>query len=194
MKQIALATLVGALVSFTWGFVSWMGLSWHGDEMKKFTDEAAVAAVIRMNTPEPGFYALPNRVTLPKNARIDEIKEAADKHQNALNEGPALYATIRPQAKLIDMSHNLLLSFARSVFAALLMAILLSMTSSLDYLQRIGFCSIVGLFVGVGADVQQLVWFEAPLRFTLVNGLDHVAEWFISGLAIAGIVKGRDNL
>jgi hydrogenase/urease accessory protein HupE len=92
------------------------------------------------------------------------------------------------------MNHNLVLSLVRSFVAALLMAILLSMTGRLDYLQRVAFCSIVGLFVGVAMDAQQFIWFEAPLRYTLVNTLDHVAEWFSAGLAIAGIVKGRDNL
>ena len=194
MKQIAFATLAGALVSFTWGFISWMVLSWHSDDMKKFTDEAAVAAVIRENAPEPGFYALPNHGTLPKNARMDEIVGAEEKHQNAMNAGPVVYATIRPQAKIFDMNHNLVLGLTRSFVASLLMAFLVSMTGRLDYPQRVAFCALVGVFVGLGMDAQQFIWFEAPLRYTLVNALDHVAEWFFAGLAIAGIVKGRDNL
>ena len=193
MKQIALATLAGAVVSFTWGFVSWMVLTWHRDEMKSFTDEAAVATVLRANAPTPGFYVMPGIPSLPKNARMDEIAAADEKHQQALNEGPVVYATVRPQPKIHDMNSNLINSFIRSVIAALLMGILLSMTSSLDYIQRVGFCALVGLFVGVGMDAQQFVWFEAPLRFTLVNVLDHIAEWLVSGFVIAGIVKGRDN-
>jgi hypothetical protein len=171
-----------------------MVLTWHNDEMKKFTDESAVSAAILANTSGPGYYVLPHPTTLPKNARIDEVAVAQDQHQKAMNTGPIAYATIRPQSKLVDMNHQLVLAFARSVIAALLMAILLSMTGRLDYLQRVAFCSLVGLFVGLGTDAQQYIWFEAPLRYTLVNSLDHVAEWFFAGLAIAGIEKGRDNL
>jgi hypothetical protein len=194
MKQIALATLVGALVSFTWGFISWMQLSWHRDEMKSFTNEAAVAEVIRANTPAPGQYILPGNPSLPKNADLAERDTAEKAHQRALTQGPFLYATVRPQAKIVDMNTSMIYSFVRSLCAALVLSILLSMTSRLDYIQRLGFCALVGLFVGIAAEAQQYVWFEAPLRFTLVNVLDYVAEWFVAGLAIAGIVVGRDNL
>ena len=59
MKRILIATCVGAVVAFLWGFASWELLPWH--QMGTFEDDAALSQAIKENTPEHGIYMLPRR-------------------------------------------------------------------------------------------------------------------------------------
>jgi len=38
-----------------------------------------------------------------------------------------------------------------------------------------------------------LIWFESPLRHTLINMADHLCEWFLAGLVIGALVQEREN-
>lgn len=81
MKRIFIATLVGAVVAFFWGFISWQLLPWH--QMNHFKDDAAVAKAISENAPRHGLYVLP---------RHGDKGPDAD----AVTEGPYVYAIVRP--------------------------------------------------------------------------------------------------
>ena len=58
--KLLLASLLAAIVSFVWGYVSWMQLGWHDAGTRDFKDEAAVAEVIKDKaTKGRGIYMLP---------------------------------------------------------------------------------------------------------------------------------------
>jgi hypothetical protein len=90
------------------------------------------------------------------------------------------------------MDLTFLWAFLRSIGACFVVALLVRQTKRLDYIQKVGFCVLCGIFAGLVADVPMLVWFEAPLRYTLINMADHLCEWFLAGLAIGAIVQERE--
>jgi hypothetical protein len=187
MKRTASAALLAAIICMVWGTLSWMVLGWHNQEVQGFKDEATVARVLRENALRPGVYMLPHSMMDAGHTRA--AREATELQQKT---GPFLYGVIRPGVGGRDFGTSIALGFGRSLLAGLLIAILLGMTARLDFLQRVLFCTLCGLFVGVVADVPMHVWFESPLRYTLINVADHVVEWFLAGLAIAGLVTGKD--
>src|SRR2546427_1340435 len=60
LKSISLGGLIGGLVLFAWGVVSWMLLPWHLATLEKFKDEAKVAQALTANATKSGVYLLPN--------------------------------------------------------------------------------------------------------------------------------------
>ena len=187
MKRTIFAALLAAIICMVWGGISWMVLGWHNQEVRSFKDEAAVRQSLIDNAPQTGVYMLPNPMSGSDHSKT--AWEAAEAKRKA---GPFFFGVIRPSRGGQDMSTSFGMGLGRSFIAALLVAGLLSMTARLDFLQRVLFCTLCGLFAGFVADVPMHIWFESPLRYTLINVADHVVEWFLAGLAIAGMVTGKD--
>ena len=58
MKKFA-AVVLAALVVFTINALSWVVLPFHNQTTHKFTDEDAVARVLKANAPKAGVYLYP---------------------------------------------------------------------------------------------------------------------------------------
>lgn len=200
MSKILLAALLGAVVCVIWGAVSWMGLEWHAGTFNKFDDESAVASIIKDDAGEvlkhkgqaSGVFVLPHVTVVGERVANEDTKARKQAGLKAHNDGPFVYAIIRPGQKVTNMGVNLGFAAARSFVACLILALLLSWTMRLDYIQRVFVCTMAGLFAGLVCDVPILIWFEAPLHHTLINLADHLCEWFLAGLVIAAFVPGQE--
>ena len=200
MFKILLAALLGAVVCVAWGAVSWMGFQWHNSTLNKFADEALVGTIIKADAgtvlkfkgQTSGVFMLPFGPTTGERAASEDSKTRNQAARKAHDDGPYVYAVVRPGPKSASMAMNLGFAAGRSFAACVIIALLLSWTMRLDYIQRVFFCAIAGLFAGLVSDVPMLIWFEAPLRHTLINIADHLCEWFLAGLAIAAFVPGRE--
>jgi hypothetical protein len=189
MKYV-LACLLGALVSFAWGYVSWMMLGWHEAGMRSFKDEAAVTTAIRANvTQGRGIYTLPGISRPPSFATQEQKRQAEADHLKAMEEGPFVYAIVRPGRSEFSMGRNLALSFGRSLLACAIIGALMS-RAVLGFAGRVAFGGAVGLFAGLVGDAQMWIWFEFPNRDLIVNLADHAIEWCLVG-AVLGLFLGR---
>ena len=190
MFKIILGALLAAVAVFAWEALSWTVLGWHENGFRSFRDEEAVAEVIKANvTSGHGIYLLPAMEEAPKVATVEEKKAFLEKQTKAKEDGPYVYAIIRPGSEEISMGTNMILSFARSFVCALLVAALLSQVA-LFYPARIAFVAAAGLFAGLTSDLPMWIWFENPARDTVVNIADHVIAWIIGG-AVLGIFVRR---
>lgn len=199
MAKILLASLIGAVVCIVWGALSWNILQWHGSTLNKFADEAVVGsilkadagAVLKLRGQDSGVFMLP--AASASGERVTEESKARGKAAKAAREnGPYVYAIVRPGGKVVSMGSRFAYVAVRSLGACFILALLLSWTIHLDYIQRVFFCASAGLFAGLVSELPMLIWFEAPLRHTLINLADHLCEWFLAGLAIAAFVPGRE--
>jgi len=59
MRKNIVAVVLGGVVLFAWGFVSWAILPWHSMVANKFNDESAVREVLKQNASSAGIYFLP---------------------------------------------------------------------------------------------------------------------------------------
>src|SRR5438094_7933582 len=94
LKSLSLGGLIGGLVLFAWGVVSWMLLPWHLATLEKFKDEANVAQALTANAPKSGVYLLPNvhkreaEMTEAKQKKAEaKQKKAETKRKKAEEEG-----------------------------------------------------------------------------------------------------------
>lgn len=189
MKFI-LACLLGAVVSFGWGFISWTQLGWHEAGMHSFKDEAAVAQVIKANaTHGRGIYLLPGHNDPVSYAAPEQKLKAKADFDKAMTEGPYMYAVVRTGRAEQDMKKSMLLGFGRSLLACVVLAALLSQTV-LSYPGKMAFTAAAGVFAGLVCDAPMWIWFEAPSRDLMVNMADHFIEWILVG-AVLGLWVGK---
>jgi hypothetical protein len=60
--KLLLATVLGAVAIFVWGFIAWMALPFHQVSTKTLKNEAAVAQLLAQET-ERGVFMIPNHST-----------------------------------------------------------------------------------------------------------------------------------
>ena len=169
MRNIILGTVVGAVILFVWGMVSWQVLGWHQAVAKQFVDEVAVGRVLKENAREPGIYYLPY---------------SAQDHKPG---EPAAFVNVLPNGVDVSVGSLLLTAFVGDIFAALLAILLLQSTGGLTYPARLGFMVAIGFAIGFISHFPYWNFFSFPLSYTLVTIADSTAAWFLAGLAMAKI-------
>lgn len=183
--KLILAAVLAAIVSFFWGYVSWMVLGWHEAGWHDFKDEKVVSQTILENaTSGRGIYMLPFMNEPLKIDSPEEQKEKLEAHEKAHEEGPYVYAIVRPGKADINMGRNLIRSFIRSLIVAGLIGGLMTQLT-MSYPGRLAFAAAIGAIIGLGAEAQMWIWFELPTRELIVNMTDHFIEWTLAGSVLA---------
>ena len=182
MKRTVLAILAAAVALFVWGFISWTLLPWHNGQMKRFTDEKAVAAVIKANSPEPGLYLLPG-------CPPDKSASAREAQMKAMGEGPYLYGVARSGSKDVAMGPYMATNLLSNIVIATLLALLMSRMPCAGWSCRVKLGAVIGLLAGFVADVPTAIWFEFPILPTLAIIADHIIACILAALVI-GAVSG----
>lgn len=189
--KIFIAAFLAAIVCFFWGFLSRTVLGWHENGVHGFHEEEMMAEMFSKNAQAGhAFYMLPFMGHAMRDASSAEKQEAQDKFQKAMEDGPYIYAVVRPGKSHYSMGNNMIMGVIRSFIASLLLAGLLSVTT-LPYSGRVALCAAAGLFAGVVVDLPMWTWFETPTRDLVVNIVDHIIEWTLGGLVLGALV-GKD--
>lgn len=173
MKRNLLLSVPAGLVLFVWGFVSWAVLPWHNMVTNQFTDEVAVAQVLKANSPRQGVYFLPYS---EKDHGPDQL---------------GAFVNVLPQGTEMNMGKQMATAVATQILGALLVLILLGQTSGLRYWGKVGFFALAGLAIGFVSHMPYWNWFGFSTTYTLVMILDTCMAWLLAGLAVARFAKGR---
>jgi hypothetical protein len=190
--------ILTAVAVFTWETLSWTALGWHEGSWRQFRDERAMAELLSpamenantQATSGAGLYVMPARPRHSKHATPEEIRKAVADFEKAREDGPFVYAVVRPGKREMSMSENLTASFLRTIVCAALIAGMLT-PAMLGYPARIGFVSAAGLFAGLVCELPMWIWFEHSGRDTIVNVADHFFAWVIGG-SVLGLFVGKD--
>lgn len=174
-KRIFYATLLGAVIAFIWGFVSWALLPWH--KPLTFKNSTEMVDAILENTSEHGMYMLPS-------PGKDGMPDA-----EAIEEGPFVYAVVRPKKLPGSWSQYkpMIMSYVVNLILAFIIALLMQNRSHYRSKALVGF--VLGLFAGITASLPLNIWMELPITETLARFFDPLIAWTIAGLAMAAIVK-----
>lgn len=189
--RIFVAALLAALVCFFWSFLSWTVLGWHQNGMHGFHEEEVMTEMFSKNAQAGhAIYMLPFQEHIREGSSSDEKQASLDKFQKSMEDGPFVYAVVRPGKSHYSMGNNMIVGVIRSFLAALLLAAFINLTT-LPYSGRVAVCAAAGLFAGLIVDLPMWTWFETPTRDLIVNVADHVIEWMLGGLVLGGLV-GKD--
>lgn len=189
--KIVFGCILSAIACFAWGFLSWGALEWHTNNIHSFDDQSEVTKVVKKNaTHGHGVYVLPSMEGPSSLATPDEKKAFIAKQEEARNNGPFIYAVVRPGKKPWDMTQAMIQAGVRALIASILLALILNQTT-LPYVGRVTVCAVAGLFAGIVCDMPMWIWFEGPTRVLMVNLADHLIEWTLAGLILSGFA-GKD--
>ena len=189
MKTLVLGTVLGGLVSFVWGAISWSVMAWHHKTFKAFKDEEAVARVLLDNAPMDAVYGLPAPpVRRPGMTKQDEAAADAAVVER-MRTGPLAlvvfersgYASIKGKlvgALLIGMVSSLLFTLLLQQFAA-----------GHSYLARVMFVTLGALAGAILCRVTDWNWHGYSTPYAAVAVADVAVGWFLVGLALAWVTR-----
>lgn len=202
MTKILLAALLSSLVCVLWTATSWLVLPWHDSVLRDFHDESDVATALQENAADQmkmrgeqsGVFLLPRNALLGTSAPPPTETEVlkATSTRKPVDNAMFAFVVVRRGAFHLNVIMALVWTFARSLVACFIIALMLSWTMRLDYLQRVVFCALGGVLSGLVADAPLMTWLQMPLRYSVTNFADHLCEWTLAGLVVAAMVEGRE--
>lgn len=182
-NRIVLAGLLGGLVYFIWGALSWMVFPWHTATLEKLPNEDAVISALREQIPASGAYFFPGMPDPGAEATVQEAYAA--RHR----QGPLGFLLFHAGGKELSMGPAMGRGFAIDVLAALIVAFLLSLKAPAPYPCRVFFVLLIGLFSAITTHAMYWNWMLFPTGYTLAMFADVVGGWTLAGLVMAAIVK-----
>jgi hypothetical protein len=181
MQKLVKCAVVGGLVLFVWGMISWVVLPWHKMHMMSFKNDEKVMDVIKDNASESGIYILPN---------CSENQSHSDmmKNRDMMMKGPFVFAAVSMEGKNPDMTASMVKGFLLKVIAAFIVSWML-MQTRLNYQRQVGFVTIVGLLIGLTGVLPYWIWFGFPGGFAIATIFEAIVGWFFAGLVIAKMIR-----
>lgn len=183
MGRVILASIVGAIVAFVWGFVSWTLLPWHNNTMQGMSAQSPVVQAMREYNLSPGVHYFP-----PQPADMND-QAAMQRYAQQHIEGPVGLLWIEPDGSEPMPPLMFVRGIVLQLLAAQVASLLLYQSGLTCYTHRVTAVVLMAVFASLIADAQLWNWLYMPMDFALVNMADHIVGWLIVGLVIAAIVR-----
>lgn len=191
MARIAIASIVGAVILFGWGFFYWVILGAPQGVIHPVPNQDAVAEALRVNVRQKGAFWYPAQPHKPDGSPVtpQEFEAFAERHRQGpvylLFYNPQGFAPMAPQVFIQGLTVNFVY--------CLLAAGLLHSAGLRYYLARVAFLTALAVAMVVGTFVKQAVWLYLPLDYTMMIVIDALAGATIAALVMAAIVRPGED-
>lgn len=175
LKKILIGGIVGGIIIYIWGAISWMALPWHKMIFQSFKSETAISQAINENAPQSGIYFLHSKQT---QAQSDQPT-------------PKVFAAIDKKGMPSSITPQLISNLILQIIAACFVTFLVIQINSRCYFQKLGFIFLFSLTAGMVTYIPDWSWFSFPINYTLVSIADLVIGWLLAGLFIAKIASPK---
>jgi hypothetical protein len=184
MKQLLIAAIIGGIILFVWGWLSWSVFPIHNSSMKSIENEEAVISTMHVNMTQEGVYVFPGMPATQDQAAVDEWTQKN-------KQGPIGMIIYNPEGSEPMMASQMIVGIIISIISSYLAAWFLSRSTaaSSTYLARVAYCGMLGIFVSLVSHVVNWNWMGYPLDYTTSWIMDAVIGWILAGLGIASIIK-----
>jgi hypothetical protein len=184
--RLALSAIVGGIIVFCWGFISWDLLSLH--PLANFTNEDAVASAIRANAPANGVYLIPAPVQPAAGADKAAQEKMMEDRQHT---GPIVLAAVQTGGMSLSIPVFFLRGLCIDVVGALFVSILFGMLTGANYGRRVLFAALIGLTAGLLVSAPNWGWWGFSSKYIACEFVDLIASWTLAGLAMAKLAPTR---
>jgi len=184
MKTLLKGGILGGLVLFAWGAISWMYIPWHLKVFNDFENEAAVTKVITAQAPKSGVYMLPG--VAERHKKDDAASMTADTGMKA----PLVMATVRLENSL-PIKRLMINELIIQILAAFLVTALMARVKGVGYMGRVAYVTLFGLAAGIVSYLPLWNWFGFSLAYTAVAIADLVVGWYFAGFVIARVTRDK---
>ena len=155
-----IAGLVGGVILFVWGFLSWVVLPIHTSSLKNIQNEDAVIATLQQSIDAKGMYTFPG-MSHGNGAPTPEAEKAwTEKYQR----GPVGMIMYDPQGSNPMMPMQMVVGFLLNVLSATVVAWFLSRSTAVasSYISRVAYCGMFGIFLALASYMLSWNWFNEP--------------------------------
>ena len=192
-KRILKCGLIGGLIVFVWGMLSWIVIPWHNSVLQQFKDEKEVYAVIKDNALESGIYIMPNMYCSRSGmSQSDHHKQIADQKQ-MLQKGPVMFASVSVGKDLGMGIKPLVVALLIQMVGAGIITWMVLQTKLTTFKKQVGFITIAGVLVGVLGVLPYWNSWGFPCGYTLLTLADLVVGWFLAGLMMSKLLRKRSS-
>lgn len=188
-KRIIFSAILGGIIAFIWGNISWVIMDWHQKTMHQFKDEVAVVKVLKDNASESGVYLLPQ---LPSDFAAkpgQDQKSIKAQHDARISEGPVATVAIALGPGDPSMKKQILQYLLTFLGYGLAISVLLACCSCGGYIGRVLYSGFLGLLLASYGPLLDVNWFHFSWDFALLNALDGLIAWTLAGIVMAAIVR-----
>jgi hypothetical protein len=147
--------------------------------------EAVVVAAMKSNITEPGLYFVPG-MDMGRTPTAEEEAAWTSKYES----GPTAFLVYHPEGETLMSPRQMGIEFASNVLAALVGAFMLSWTVP-SFGKRVALATLIGLAAWLSINVSYWDWYRFPAAFVSSELIEQVAGWFLSGLAMALVLKPK---
>ncbi len=191
MLRILVSTLLGAVVLFFWGFLSWAVIGLHSASVQPLANEDAVLSALMEQVPEDGMYFFPGMPSDPDLSATEQ--DAATATATAkYAEGPIgvlmFHREGRDPEDPMVFAQGFLNCLACSLIATLLLVAALPRLHS--YISKVAFVTAIGLIVWLAGDRTYEIWLAFDAVHTRTMLMDHLVGWGAFGLVAGAVIKG----
>ena len=178
-KRAIITVVLGTLILFVWGMVSWMVLPFHGNSLTNIPDGAIDTQELKKLMPESGVYHLPGMPT-------DNSEAAMKKVEEQLAEGPRITMMVYESGptQLFDPK-DFITGILLNILTALFTFLLIAKLGYKDLKSIMMACLLIALLMAVVADLSLMNWFMFPFDYTLANIIDRIVSFGLLGLLFA---------
>ena len=185
IKRLLVGGIVGGITLFTWGFVSWVVLTWHFDTIRHDSGVTAVVEDIEDHLEETGVYYFPPLSTMrPDKAEMEAYTELHQGGPSGMIFYTAEHLSPMPPARLFL---GFMIDIGAAMFATLLLIV--ALPSLPKYWGRVVFVTALGVFAILAVRMVDGVFLNLPIRWTMNQTLDTAISWLLVGLVLAAVVR-----
>lgn len=180
MKRILVAGVLGGIVLYLWGWISWAVLPWHNSTMPDLPNEDAVMEVMKNSITQTGVYQFPGMMKANEPAWMEKFQR-----------GPSGTLFYTAEGRNPMAASTFVVGFILALIEALLAAWLLSCATGWQssYGRRVGFMALLGILGALVSHISAWNWMFFPAGYSHVMALDLVIGSTLAGLVIAWRIK-----
>lgn len=190
MGKLLKGGILGGIVLFIWGALSWAVLDWHTTTLEKFPDENAASTFIK-SMPTSGMYILPLSFKLPDSSSQLDKEKAMEENRQRKTKGPVVFAAISKQGASTDMIKEMGIALITQIIAALLITGLVLLKPHTQFSGRLFQIMLFALAAGIVTHIPYMIWFQFTPYYTLISILDLLIGWLFAGLVISYATKPK---
>jgi hypothetical protein len=183
--RIILAGILGGLAMFIWTSIAHIATPLGMTGIKVIPNEQAVLSAMQTTLGnERGFYLFPG-TGAPVDAPQAQQRAAMANYQQILDKNPSGILIYKPAGEKAVTPSQLASEFGFQFFEALMLAILLSLSTVRTFRSRMGVALAVGLIAAVSTNLSYWNWYGFPGSYTSAAMFVEAMKYLVAGAAIA---------
>lgn len=186
MKKLIIGSLVGTIIIFIWGAVSWMILPIHLNSFMYSPNQDSIMQCLSTNLSEPGAYMMPMVDNRSVGSFDPQYHEDCEKMMGETIGKPAAYVIYTPAMEMMGGS-MFAFGFLFDLIAVLCAVIILAAAGDklTTFFQRWWMVMLIGVAIAMQGKLLDWNWMYFPWHFIKGSLIDIVVGWGLCGAWLA---------